>query len=851
MATTPRIVIIGAGIVGCALADELTRRGHTRVTVVDKGPLFRTGGSTSHDPGLLFQTAAGRTMTRLAAATARTYAALSDGGVRCMDRVGGLEVATTPERLAELHRRHGRASAAGIETAVLEPGECAERHPLLDAETILGGLHVPSDGTVVPLAAARAQARAAMGRGAMFLAHRTVTAVGQRGGRVTGVRCSTATGEDEQYPADVVLCAAGVWGPVVGELAGVSIPLVPMVHQYARTNPLRALETIHALEVATGAADPALPILRHADAGLHVRTHGARLGIGAYGHRPMPIDPRELDEPTSAGTTPVGRRFTPDDFEPSWTAAAALLPVLGDAKVEEGVDGVGSVTPDGMPLLGEHPSLRGFWTAEAVWTTHAAGVAEAVAEWVTTGRPTLGGEPVDLAAAHVDRFDPVAPAPDVVRARACRAFDEIHDLIHPPDPPAAGRPIRTSPFHSRQVELRAAFTEAGSRERPLWFGANARLPEVCEVTPRTGWAARNWSPIAGAEALVTRRAAGMFDLSPMRRVEVTGPGAREFLQRLVSTDVDRPVGRVVHALMLDAAGGVLTDLTVARLGTERFLATMTDRLDVAALRRAARPGVTVTDYTTGTACLGLWGPKVREILDGLVPGPARRLGSFRAAEFTVGTVPVTGLRVSSVGEYGWELICAATDAERLWDTVHAAGAKHGLIPAGRLAFDSLRIERGRRAKGSDLSPEHGPDATGLGSVVAMDKGPFVGRAAVHASREAGGPAERLVTLVLDHPGAVLFGEEPVYDLPAARRYSRDPVPLPGDGPSDLGRGPVVGRVTSAATGHTTGTSIAYAWLPAARAVPGTRVEIEVAGRRLTAEVVRGPLHDPASTRMRA
>lgn len=842
--TTPRIVIIGAGIVGCALADELTRRGHGDVTVLEQGPLFRTGGSTSHAPGLVFQTTGNRTMTRLATATVTKYAGLAESGVPCLNRVGGLEVATTPERLADLHRRHGWASASGIGSRVLDPGECATLHPLLDRDRILGGLHVPTDGTALPVAAARVQARAAIARGARFLEHRTVTAIDTTGDRVRAVHCG-----DERVAADLVVCCAGMWGPLVGALAGVTVPLVPMAHQYARTTPLGALEVIHALDSASGSADPRLPILRHQDADLYFRAHGLRLGIGSYGHRAMPLDPRELDVPDPGTSMPSERRFTPDDFDPSWEAAATLLPVLGEAKVEEGVNGVFSFTPDGMPLLGEHPGVRGFWSAEAVWITHSAGVAEAVAEWITAGRPAIGGEPIDLSAAHLDRFDPAALAPDVVRARACRAFDEVYDVIHPHDPPAVARPVRTTPFHSRLEELRGVFTEAGGYERPLWFEANAALPEVCEVTRRGGWAARNWSPVAGAEALVTRRAAGMYDLSPMRRVEVTGPAACEFLQRLVTGDVDRPVGRVVYALLLDQAGGVLCDLTVTRLGPDRFLLAVADRLDVAELRRYSRAGVAITDVTEATAHLGLWGPKVREILEGLVPDEIGRLGFFRAAEFSVGPVPVTGLRVSYVGEYGWELVCAAADAERLWDIVHAAGARHGLVAGGRHAFAGLRMEKGYRAKGSDITPEHGPDATGLGFAVAMGKGPFVGRAAVHAAREAGGPAQELCTLVLDHSGAVLFGQEPVYDLPAARRFTRDPVPLEPDG-APPGPQPVVGHVTSAAVGHATGSSIAYAWLPAERAAAGTRVEVESFGRRLGARVVDGPVYDPASSRMR-
>lgn len=835
--TTPRIVIIGAGVVGCALADELTRRGHGDVTVLDRDAEPGAGGSTAHAPGSVFRTTGGRMTTRLASATVTTWTGLAERGVPCLRRVGGLEVATTPERLAELGRRHGRAAAAGVEARLVDPDGCAALHPLLDRDRILGGLHVPSDGIVDAAAVARAQAASAAARGARFRWRRTVTRIDTGLDRVRAVHC-----DDERFDADLVLCCAGVWSPLVGALAGVALPLVPMTHQYARSTPLRPLEVVHALESAAGAADPRTPMLRHPDARLQIHGNGARLGIGSSGRPAAPLDPADLIAPGPQHPAPTHRRFTRGDFDASWEAAADLLPALSDAKIEDGADVVVGFTPDGMPLLGEHPALRGFWSASAVRVAHAAGAAEALAEWITNGRPAVGGEPIDLSAAHVGRFDPAALAPDVVRARACRAYDGACEVTHPLDPPVVARPVRTTPFHSRLDELRGEFTEVSGYERALWFGANAALPEVCEADPRRGWEARNWSPVAAAEALLTRRAAGAFDLSPSRRVEVTGPRACEFLQRLVSNDVDVPIGRVVPALLLDATGSVRTDLTVARLGSQRFLVLIPDRLDVAELCRYRRDGVAVIDVTEATAHLGLWGPRVPQLLDELVVREAGALGSWRGAEFGVGRVPVTGLRTRPIGEDGWELVCAAADAERLWDTVYAAGARYGLVAAGRRALDSLRIEAGARDRGADLTGEHGPDASGLGHLVATTKGPFLGRVAVHAARAAGPPARRLGTLVLDHAGAVLDGGEPVHDLPEARRFSREPVLLTPD-MAPPGPQPVIGYVTNAAVGYTTGTSIAHAWLPAGRAVPGTRVAVGTARGRLTARVVEDPVHD--------
>ncbi|MBW0104760.1 FAD-dependent oxidoreductase [Pseudonocardia sp. KRD291] len=784
MATQPRIVIIGAGILGCALADELTRRGRAHVTVLDEGPLPATGASTRHAPGMLFRATGDRTMTRLADATAATYARTTLNGSGAFRPVGGLELATTPERLTDLHRRHGRAAASGTGSRIVDASECATLHPLIDPSTILGGLYVPGDGLVSPVVAARAQAGAATSRGATFLGHRRVTGIERSGGRVRSVHTSAG----ERFEADMVVSCAGTRGLLVGALAGLTIPLVPVVHRYVITSPVAALDAVHALESLTGRADPSLPILRHRDADLDVCEHGDRIGIGA---------------------------FVTEDVGPSWDAALALLPGLADATCEEEIESALPFSPDGLPLLGEHPDLAGFWSAEAVRSTHAAGVAEAMAEWMTTGRPAVGGEPIDLSCAHLDRFDP--------------------------------RPVGPGAFGSRQVELRAVFGDAAGGQRPLWFEANAALPEVCETPRRRGRAARNWSPVTGAEALLTRRAAGLFDLSRWRRVEVTGPGAREFLERLTTSRIDRPVGTVLSTLMLDEAAGVRADLTVTRLGPQRFELGMTSRLDVGLLRSHTMPGVTIRDVTDETCALGLWGPKVPEILDGLVPGGAQHLGPSEAAEFSVGPVPVTGLRTSRVGEYGWEFSAAAEHGEALWDTLFVAGARHGLVAAGWHAFSSLRMETGHCLRGADISAEHDPDACGLGSAVDMDKGPFVGRAALARRRLAGPPARSLVTLVLDHPQAVLLGQEPVYDVPAARR-SRGPVLVDSDSgvPAPAGGdGGVLGHVASAAVGHTVGESIAHVWLPTERAVTGTRVEVECLGLRLGAEVVDGPRHAPA------
>jgi len=812
----PRVVVIGAGIVGCALGDELTARGWSDVTVLEQGPLFATGGSTSHAPGLVFQTNASKTMTEFAAYTVRKYSGLELDGQWCFRQVGGLEVATTPERAEELKRRHGYATAWGVEGRLLDPEQCAELHPLLDRDQVLAGFHTPGDGLAKAVRAAEAQARRAIARGARFLPHHTVTGLDSSGGRVTAVVTDQGT-----FAADIVVSCAGFWGPRISRMAGLTLPLVPMAHQYARTTPVPALAQAHATE----ADEALLPILRHQDRDLYFREHVDRIGIGSYAHRPMPVD---LDGLTPGGVMPSMLPFTEEDFAPSWQDARELLPSLSRTKVEEGFNGIFSFTPDGFPLMGEAPELRGFWVAEAVWVTHSAGVAAAMAEWLVDGRPAT-----DVHECDVNRFEEVQLAPSYVHRRSCQNFVEVYDILHPLQPAEEPRPLRVSPFHRRQRELGAHFLEAGGWERPHWYEANAALPAVAGIPPRGAWASRYWSPIAGAEALATRARVGLFDMTPLRRLEVTGPGALALLQAATSNQLDKPAGSVTYTLLLDESGGVLSDLTVARLAEHRFQVGANSPLDLAWLSRllpewghlpAVAEGGTVQirDITAGTCCIGVWGPLARDLVQPLTTADFshRGFGYFKAKQAYLGEVPVTALRVSYVGELGWELYTSADNGLRLWDTLWEEGRSLGAVAAGRSAFNSLRLEKGYRSWGTDMTAEHNPYEAGLGFAVRLDKGHFTGREALLAASE-NAPSRRLVCLVLDDPHAVVMGKEPVYAA-----------------------GSPAGYVTSAAYGYTVGRSIAYAWLPGESAVPGTRVEIAYFGERLPATVAAEPLFDP-------
>ncbi|MCM8552400.1 FAD-dependent oxidoreductase [Streptomyces sp. STCH 565 A] len=809
----PRVVVIGAGIVGCSLADELTARGWTDVTVLEQGPLPAPGGSSSHAPGLVFRTSPSRTLTAFARYTVEKFASLTADGVPCFQQVGGLELATTPERLADLHRRAGYAASWGVRGEIVGAARCRELWPFLDESVVLGGFHTPEDGLARALHASRAQLDRATARGARALDRHTVTGIEREDGRVTAVVTDRGA-----FPADHVVCAAGFWGPVVGRMAGVDVPLQPLAHQYARTGPLPGLRG--------ATAEATKPILRFQDRDLYFREHGDRLGIGSYAHRPLPVDPfavpgydesraRDMDMPSSYP-------FTPEDWAPSWEECRRLMPALREAEIDSGFNGVFSFTPDGMPVIGESRTLRGFWLAEAVWVTHSAGVARAVAEWMVDGRPSLDVHECDLT-----RFEEAQRSPAYLRERGAQQFVEVYDVIHPLQPMERPRPLRVSPFYARQQQLGAYFLEGGGWERPHWYGANAGLAgaEEARLPARDAWSARHWSPIAAAEARATRERVALYDMTPLRRLEVTGPGALDFLDRMTSNNLRKKPGAVTYTLLLDERGGIRSDLTVARLAPERFQVGANSPADLDHLLRHASDGVHVRDITSGTCCVGVWGPLARDLVQPLTPDDFSHeaFGYFRARETYVGHVPVTALRLSYVGELGWELYTTADLGLRLWDTLWEAGRGLGAVAAGRSAFNSLRLEKGYRAWGTDMTDEDNPYEAGVGFAVRMAKADFVGRAALE---RAGGPDRRLTPLLLDDPAAVVLGREPVYV-----------------------DGSPAGYVTSASYGYTLGRCVAYAWLPASVST-GSGVHVEYFGEKVPATVAEEPLFDPGMTRIR-
>ncbi|MGZ8586029.1 MAG: GcvT family protein, partial [Actinomycetota bacterium] len=718
-------VIVGAGIVGTSAAHHLAELGANDVLVIDQGPRFETGGSTSHAPGLVFQTNGSRTMCRIAQDTVALYATLELDGEPCWYGVGGIEVATTPERLRELKRRLGFARSFGLEGAeLLSPARAAELVPLLDPSTILGAYHVPSDGIAKAVRIAEALARTASDRGIAFEGGVRVTGFDVRDGRVRAVETDHGRVECER----VLLCA-GIWGPTVGAMAGVPIPLVAVQHQLVWTDPIAELEG-ERREVVH-------PILRHQDAAMYFRQREDHYGVGSYRHEPIATSQEALRRPGD-GPMPSLKPFTPSDFDAAETEAARILPALrGRMRPDDparSINGMFSFTSDAGSIVGESAAVRGVWVCEAVWVTHGAGMARQVAEWMVLGEPSL-----DLAEADANRFYPYATTSPYVLERGKQQHREVNDVIHPRQQPSRPRGLRLTPFHRRHVELGAEFVTGAGWERPQWFEANRSLLTGASWESRDEWAARLWSPVEGAEHLATRSSAALVDITPFAKFDVDGADALAFLERICANRIDRPVGTIVYTAMLTPGGGIRCDLTVIRKGEWLFRVVTgggSGQHDLAWMRAQARVSerVRITERTGSLFALGLWGPRARDVLRAVTDEDVNddAFPYLTARYLNVGEVgPVWAQRISYVGELGWELYGQFAMGDRAWDLLWEAGREHGLIAAGLGAFDTLRLEKGYRLWGQDIHTEHDPLEAGLGFAVRWDKD-FQGREALEA-----------------------------------------------------------------------------------------------------------------------
>jgi 4-methylaminobutanoate oxidase (formaldehyde-forming) len=795
------VVVVGGGVGGASIAFHLAELGERDVVLLDRDEL--TSGSTFHSAGLVGQLRSSVSLTRMMMHSTELYRAL---GEDCgWMEVGSLRLASTPERLQELRRQAAWAKTFGLGLELISAREAQELFPLMTLDGVLGAVHLASDGYLDPSMLTYALLDRARAGGCRVFTHTRVTGIDVERGRVRGVQ--TEWGPIE---AEVVVNAGGMFAAELGRLAGVRVPIVPFEHEYLVTRPFRDRS-----EVAH------LPTMRDPDLLVYFREEGAGLVMGGYERHPAPwaLRPDGLD----AIAPDFNGRLLEEEwgrFEEIAVNARRRVPALEDAQVTRLINGPEAFTPDGEFCLGE-TEVRGLFVA-AGFCAHglagAGGIGQVMAEWIVAGEPSM-----DLWHMDIRRFGAHYRSPSYTLKRTREVYETYYDIRYPGQERGAGRPLRVSSAYDWHRAHGAAFGEKSGWERVNWYEANAAAGDG-SLRPR-GWAGELWSPAIGAEHAGTRERAGLFDESSFAKIEVAGPGAADFLELLCDNRVARDVGRIAYTQMLNGRGGIECDFTVTRVEEELFsivTGTAFGGHDLSWIRRHAPAdgSVRVSDVTARWACFALWGPRARDVLAPLTPDPLD-FPYMAMRDLTVGDVPVRALRVTFVGELGWELYCPTEYGAGLWRALWEAGQPHGLVAGGYRAIDSLRLEKGYRVWAADITPDDTPLEAGLGFAVRRDK-EYLGRAALDGRP----PAKRLRCLVLADPRAVALGNEPV-------RVD----------------GEVVGRVTSGGYGYTVGRSIAYAYLPPELDV-GAAVELDLFGEWVAGEVAAEPLLDPDGERVR-
>jgi 4-methylaminobutanoate oxidase (formaldehyde-forming) len=797
-----RAVVVGGGVGGCAVLYWLARLGWEDVVLLERAEL--TSGSTFHSAGLVGQLRSTLALTKMMMASVDLYRALGEevGLETGWREVGSLRLASSPERMEEIARQAGWAKTFGLPLELISAQEAQGLFPPLSTDGVLGAAFLATDGYIDPSQLTFALAEAARRRGAEILTGTRVTGVRIDRGRVVAVETDRGAIETE-----IVVNAGGMFAREIGALAGVDVPIVPMAHEYLVAKP-----TGLPLEMPT-MRDPSLLV--------YFRPESGGLIMGGYERHcePWGLDGIPAD---------FNSRLLEEDwprFEELLENAVVRVPALAEMEVVKLVNGPEAFTPDGEFILG--PSdLRGFWVA-AGFCAHglagAGGMGKLVAEWIVEGTPSLD-------VWHMDsrRFGHAYRSREYTVARTKEIYETYYDVKYPGHERSAGRPLRVSPAYGRLQELGAVFGEKSGWERANWFEPNAARGDET-LRPR-GWAGKHWSPAIGAEHRACRETAAIFDESSFAKILVSGAGAADLLEHLCANRVAREVGRVTYTQMLNRRGGIECDFTVTRLADERFrivTGTAFGQHDLAWIRQHAPDdgSVQVEDETSAYACFGIWGPRAREILQPLTPADLSNeaFSYMRARELAIGRVPCLALRVTYVGELGWELYCRSELGLALWDTVWEAGREHDLVAGGYKAIDSLRLEKGYRVWGADITPEDTPFEAALGFAVALDKGDFLGREALVGADE---PERLLRCLTLDDARAIALGSEPV-------RVA----------------GELAGRVTSGGYGYTVARSIAYAYLPAGHGV-GTDVAVEIFGEWVPGTIADEPLYDPKGERIR-
>jgi len=829
--TMASVVVVGAGIVGNSVVHHLAELGWKDLLQIDKGPLPNPGGSTGHASNFIFPVDHNKEMAALTLDSQQQY---EEMGVSTSS--GGIEVARTEARMEELRRRMTSAKAWGIESELLSPKGVKALVPFINTEIILGGFYTPSVSVVDSLQAGTLMRESALSKDALNLSPNTeVLDVEVENNRIKAV--VTDRGRVE---CDYLVIACGVWSPRIARMAGASIPLTPAVHQMIDVGPLPEL-------AATG-NEIGFPIVRDMDTFCYERQTAGSMEVGSYAHRPIFHRPDDIPSIEESRLSPTELPLTQDDFDPQLEQALELMPFLGEAEMRYGINGLLSLTPDAMPLVGE-TEVNGVWSCAAIWIKEGPGTGRAIAEWMTQGYPEI-----DPHASDVARFYNNQRTEEHILARCSEHFNKTYGIVHPREQWETRRGLRTSPFHSKTTELGAVYFEAGNWERPHWYESNTPLVEkYADRIPERPheWDARWWSPIQHAEHLAMRDGVGMVDVTAFAIFEISGPGVVAYIEKMTVNKCDLAVGRSIYTPLLTEEGGFRADLTLIRLDEDRYriISGGFDGPRDSHWFRRYLPGdgsVTFEDRSSDICTVGLWGPKARDVMADVTDDDVsdETLPYGFSKEVRIGSIPARLLRISYVGDFGWEIYADMEHGLSLWETLWEAGQEYGIVPVGAGVYGTTgRLEKGYRLMGAELESEYNPVEAGLARprVKAVD---FIGKEAYLEARDADPVAVLCTLTVEDHMSATGIprypsgGNEPILTLDSERIVDAK------------GR---VSRVTSAGAGPSVDKYLLLAYLPPEHAVVGADLQMMYMNGLYPVKVaVAGstPLFDPDNSRMK-
>jgi len=803
-----RAVVIGGGIMGVSVAYHLAKLGWKDVVLVEKGEI--ASGESGWAAGLVTQFHTSPTLMQI-----RKYSIDLFSEFGMVKHVGSLRVASSEPQFKELLRNVSQARAIGLEVEVTSPDETVKLFPALSKESLYGAIYLPRDGHLDPYLTTTDLARRARESGVTVYTNTRVTGI-ELGPKGEVARVITDKGP---IRTEIVVNAAGMWGPRVAALAGLHIPTTPVDHQHITLKAVPGKEFPHDT-----------PCVRDPDNLVYLREEAGGLVVGGYELNPSP---RWIDGPPwdhSGATLPPDF----DRFEPLLEGVIRRIPVLEKAEIKGLTCHPGAYTPDSRPMLGPMPGVRGFWCANGLSLQGyggAGGMGKVLAEWIIEGEPSL-----DIFSFHAWRFGRYYADPWYAAERTREGVKYYYLLRFPNDENEWARPHRVSPLHHRMQELGAAFGEKFGWERVNYCQPGKVWRRMGADQREWGWKRPPYFDRVAEEHRAVRERVGLFDMSSFGKIEVSGPGALPLLQRLTDSQMDVPEGRAVYTQFLNSRGGVEGDVTITRLGKDLFRVVTGSGFignDLGHLRLGLRPGdppVEIRDVTEDYAVIGMWGPKAREVLRAVTSSDVSNeaLPYMMARAIDIRGAKVLAQRMTYVGELGWELYVETAQAVQVWDALMAAGTAFGIEPGGYKVLDSLRLEKGYRYYSMDVTMLENPYEAGLGFCVRPGKGEFVGREAL-AKIKAQGLTQKLCTLTIGGEDYLtIYGGEAV---------------LSGD--------KVVGRLRSAGYGFTVKKNIAYAYLPLSLCAPGTVLHVEIFGQRVAAQVAPDVLHDPKGERLRA